>query len=84
MRGAADHETIFDPWYDYLSRLERLVLAVVALAMGLLLAAGVTSPKTDLGAAVGATLFLSGVLTFTVRWSVSDERSTRLASFDDE
>lgn len=83
MRGAADHETIFDPWYDYLSRLERLVLAVVALAMGLLLAAGVTSPN-DLGAAVGATLFLSGVLAFTVRWSVSNERSTRLASFDDE
>lgn len=84
MLGARDHETIFDPRYDYLSRLERLVLTVVAVAEVFLLGAGLASPKTDIGAAVGAALFLTGVLAVTVRWSVSNDRTSMLTTFDDE
>lgn len=83
MPGAENRDTVFAPWYVYLSRLERLVLAVVAVAMVVLLGAGLTSPATDPGVAAGTALILGAVLTFAVRWSVSTRRTTALVSFDE-
>lgn len=83
MSGDENRNGVFGPWYEYLTRFERLVLAAVTAATALLVGAGVAQPATDPGVALGAALFLTGVVAFAVRWSVSNARAERLAAFDD-
>lgn len=75
-------DPVFDPWYEYLSTLELLLLGGTGVAMVGTLLAGVTTPETDLDVAVGLALLFAGFMAFLARWSVSEERTAVPPTFD--
>ena len=81
---ATQDDRVFDPWYDYLSTLELALLCGAAAAAAGTLWAGVATPETDLGVAVGLALLFVGFMAFLVRWSVSEERTATTPTFDGE
>lgn len=79
-----DDEFVFDPWYEYLSTAELVLLAGVGAVALATLWTGVTDPTTSLGISAGLTLLFGGFVAFFVRWSVSEERTAALPAFDED
>jgi hypothetical protein len=79
---ATQEDPVFDPWYEYLSTLELVLLCGTGTAAVGTLWAGLTTPETDLAVAVGLALLFVGFMAFLVRWSVSEERTAAAATFD--
>ena len=82
MATQEDGGAVFDPWYEYLSTLELLLLGVLGVVAVGTLWAGLTTPETDLGVAVGLALLFAGFMAFLARWSVSEERTASPPTFD--
>jgi hypothetical protein len=77
-----EEEPVFDPWYEYLSTLELVLLCGTGAAAAGTLWAGLTTPETDLRVAVGLALLFVGFMAFLARWSVSEERTGAAPTFD--
>lgn len=84
MLETEDPDAVFDPWYEYLSTLELVLMSGMGVAMVGTLLAGVVSPETDLGVSVGLALLFAGFIAFLARWSVSEERTAAPPAFDEE
>lgn len=83
MIGDENQESVFRPWYEYLSAFELLIHSVVILSMALILWAGFTG-LADMRVATGIVLFFAVWVTFLTKWSISLQRTASLTAFENE